>query len=206
MSDPVSDALKQLEEDILMHGDTAMPSASSTTPAKTAKKPKTASSKPRAAVVYDVFNSMKNAESGAADKRAGSLEQFISSVVDGCKQSDVVNVQLAFVKPYGDLVLARVMPPPGAPVLKKLAKLSGKSTPLSAEKIKPSKDFIVLRKKKNVAAASAEKKSKIKKEKIEKKVVVKKAASAKSTDPAHARIKANLDKLKKKQHTAVAAV
>jgi len=201
MSDPVSDALKQLEEDILMHGDTTAPPA---TPAKTAKKPKSATSKPRAAVAYDVFNSMKNAESGAADKRAGSLEQFISSVVDGCKQSDVVNVQLAFVKPYGELVLARVMPPPGAPVLKKLAKLSGKSVPLSAEKIKPSKDFIVLRKKKASAAAASEKKSKIKKEKIEKKPAAKKAASAKSTDPAHARIKANLDKLKKKQQSVAA--
>lgn len=200
MSDPVSDALKQLEEDILMHGDAApAPSSASSKP----KKAKSASPKPRAAVSYDVFNTIKNAESGAADKRAGSLEQFISSVVDGCKQSDVVNVQLAFVKPYGDIVLARVMPPPGAPVIKKLCKLSGKAA-LNAEKIKPSKDFIVLRKKKS--SAPSEKKSKIKKEKPEKKTVATKAAKKTGTaDPAHTRIKANLDKLKKKQHTAVTA-
>lgn len=187
MSDPVSDVLKQLEEDILAHGD----SAAVQKPVAKKQKSASASPKPRAAAAYDVFNTMKNAESAVPDKRASSLDQLLCSIVDANKASDVVSVQLAFVKPYGELVLARVMPPPGAPVIKKLAKLSGKAA-LSAEKTKPSKDFIVLRKKK------AEKITKIKKEKkSEKKAASKKSAA--STDPAHARIKANLDKLKKKQ-------
>lgn len=180
--DIVNETLRQLEEDILAQGETK--------PAKP-KKP--------AGTSYDVFNSLKNAESGKPDRRATGVDQLLSSMLDSNRNSDVMSVQLTLARPYGSLVLARVMPAPGTPIVKKLVKLRG-GAPLKVptEKVKASKDFVVFmrksgEKKSKVAEVTAKDKSKSKPKPAK---APKKTVAGESTP--RARIMANLDKLSKK--------
>jgi hypothetical protein len=157
---------------------------------KKKKEKKSVPRKPSASSPYDVYSSFTAYESAAPERSASSIDQALASIVNAKGSADVVSIQLTCAKPYGDVVLVRVVPPPSAPVLKKLGKHLKKELK-APEKFKPSKDFIVLSKKAK---------------KIRKEGSGKKPKKSSSSDPAVVRIKANLDKLKNKKKSKAVVV
>jgi hypothetical protein len=188
-----SDEFERILEEVL--DDKAQPAVTTIKknkkkPAGVAGPPKKKNKKNTTTASLTVFTNVDDAISGNKEHATtmGSLDEAISKFVD--KQADdVVRYELIATKPSAGVVLLRALSPPGAKTLKHLAKLTGASAELKVNKERKNDDDFIA-----IVKSKLEPKKKIEKTK------------KKKTDGARDKLKANMQKLKKKTSAAATVV
>jgi hypothetical protein len=129
---------------------------------------------------YDVFTSAKSAAEGRADSRVDSLERMLTKIGEADTAADLVSVTVHYVKPLGGVIAVQATRPPNQSAIKLMARTAKSPAALRVPKQVLAGTFLM---RKSAGVKKPEKKKE------------KKAAEK----PEVARIKANLQKLQKKQ-------